>query len=53
MNLTYEEMKERLKSLPEPIVLELLEITSDEIVDRFEDKIEEKIEYLREDLENV
>jgi hypothetical protein len=49
--LTDKEVRDRLKELPEIDLLEILEITSEEIVDRFDDKIEEKEEYFRADLE--
>jgi hypothetical protein len=41
-----------LKQQDEVSILEILEITSDEIVDRFQDKIEENYEHLAEDLED-
>lgn len=41
---------EKLKQLPETDLLELLEIYSDELVDRFPDKIEEKLEFLEREL---
>lgn len=53
MALTHEEIREKLRQLPETDLLEVLEIYSDELVDRFDDKIEEKREQLREDLEDA
>lgn len=44
--LTYEEVLEKLKQLPEIDLLEVLEIYSDELVDRFPDKIEAKYNQL-------
>lgn len=44
--LTYEEVLEQLKKLPETDLLEVLEIYSDELVDRFPDKIEAKYNQL-------
>ena len=41
---------EKLKQLPEIDLLELLEIYSDEIVDRFMDKVEEKMDFLEYEL---
>ena len=51
MILTDKEIKERLKQLSEYDLLEILEIDAEEIVDRFPDKIEEKMSYFIEDLE--
>lgn len=51
MPLTLEDLKDRLRRVPEVDLLELLEITSEELVDRFGDRIDEKIDYLEEDLE--
>jgi hypothetical protein len=50
MTLTSNDVRNRLKNLDEISLLEVLEITSEDIVDRFDDKIEEKIDYLTEDL---
>lgn len=49
--LTLEDVKDRLKQLPETDLLEILEINSEEIVDRFQDKIEDKEDYFITDLE--
>lgn len=49
--MTFKELCGRLKSLPEIDLLEVLEITSDDLVDRFEDFIENKRSYFEEDLE--
>jgi hypothetical protein len=46
MALTFPEVCEELKKLDEQSLLELLEITSDEIVNKFEDKIEDNLEHL-------
>jgi hypothetical protein len=51
MNLTFEELKEKLQRVDEVTLLELLEIRSDDIVDRFEDYIEDKQEYLLKEIE--
>lgn len=39
--MTFPELVEWLKTLDEVTILELLDIQTDEIVDRFEDRIEE------------
>lgn len=49
--LTLTDVKERLKKLDETTLLEILEISSEEIVDRFEDKIEDREEYFINDLD--
>lgn len=51
MSLTLEDIKDKLKTLPEIDLLEVLEISSEDLVDRFSDKIEDKAEYLLNDLE--
>ena len=43
---------ERLKQIDEISLLEILEISSEELVNRFEDKILEKVDYLRMELED-
>jgi len=48
--LTLNELCERLKHIDEISLMEVLEINSDEIVDRFVDKIEERIDDLQLDL---
>jgi hypothetical protein len=50
MSLTFEDVKEKLKKLDEVTLLEILEISSEEIVERFEDKIESKQDYFITDL---
>ena len=40
------ELLEELKKMDETLLLELLEITSSELVDAFLDKIDEKIDYI-------
>ncbi len=52
MALTIEDISERLKRQDEVSLLEILEINSDDIVDRFQDFIEEHAEFLSEDLED-
>ena len=50
-NITFEELKEALKRLDEVTLLELLGIQSDDLVDRFDDVIENKQEYLTKELD--
>ena len=45
MTLTFIEVCEELKKLEETSLLELLDITSDEIVDKFQDKIEDNFDH--------
>lgn len=52
MSTTFQELKEKLKDIDEVSLLEKLEIYSDDIVERFEDKIEEKYEVLIGDFED-
>ncbi len=40
MALTFEDIKNKLKQMDEVSLLEILQIYSEDIVDRFEDKIE-------------
>ena len=49
--LTLPELSEKLKKVDEISLLEVLEITSEDIVDKFQDVIEEKQEELEEELE--
>jgi len=51
MSLTLQEIAEKLKRYDEILLLELLEISADDIVDRFMDIIEEKADFLENDLE--
>jgi|TARA_R110000796_G_scaffold6246_3_gene22441 hypothetical protein len=51
VSLTFEEVKERLAKFDEVTILEVLELNTQEILDRFEDKILENIEVLAEELE--
>ena len=50
MNLTFEELKEKLQRVDEVTLLELLEIRSDDIVERFEDYIEEQQDKLMREI---
>lgn len=47
MELTLDELKERLASLDEVTLMEVLDIHSDELVEAFEDRIEENIDKLK------
>ena len=51
MPLTLEELKEKMKDIDEVSLVEKLEIYSDDIVERFEDRIEDKWEQLIIDFE--
>lgn len=53
MPLTFRDVCDRLKMLPEPVLLEVLDISSEDIVDKFEAVIEERYDYLAEDLEDM
>ena len=46
MSYTYPELLEKLKQEEEVILIEVLGITSEDIVDRFEDLIEDKLDEL-------
>jgi len=49
MTLTFNDLKDRLRTLDEVTLLELLDLKSDDIVDRFEDLIEDKQEQLEKE----
>lgn len=49
MTLTYHELKEKLKYIDEVSLLEILEINSEELVERFSDKIEDRYDELYEE----
>ena len=49
--LTLSDVIEKLKSIDEISLMEILEISSEDLVDRFEDRIENKYDDLREDFE--
>lgn len=48
MSLTFPEICERLEKVDEVLLLELLEISSEDIVAKFQDRIERKIDELEE-----
>ena len=49
MTLTFNDLKDHLKALDEVTLLELLDLKSEDIVDRFEDLIEDKQEQLEKE----
>jgi hypothetical protein len=51
LNITFEELKEALKRLDEITLVELLGLQSDDLVERFDDVIEKKQEYLIKELD--
>lgn len=51
--LTLCDLSEKLKRLDEITLLEVLNITSEDIVERFQDFIEEQADKLVDDLEDV
>ena len=50
MSLTFKDVKNQLSMLDEVLVLEVLDINSTELVERFEDKIEDKLDQIVEGL---
>ena len=50
MSMTFTEVKYQLSMHDEVLVLEILEINSTELVERFEEKIEDKLEQIIEGL---
>ena len=52
MSLTLRDIMERMAKLDEITLLEVLDISSEEIIDRFADKIEDKFEELEIDLDD-
>lgn len=52
MTLTFPELKERLKQLDEVDILEILDITTEDILNHFEDKIEGKFDELIEEFDH-
>ena len=53
MALTFEEVCERLSRIDEVTLLEVLDITSSEIVCKFHDTIEDKLEFLEAEMEDT
>jgi len=52
MTVLYVELAEKLKRLDEITLLEILEISSEDLVERFADTIEEKYDELLEKVED-
>lgn len=52
MSLTFEDVRDRLKNLDEITLLEVLDISSEELVDRFGDRIEDRLIELQLELED-
>lgn len=52
MPLVLSELLEKLKREDEVYLLELLNITSEDIIDRFHDLVEERMDYLEELLDD-
>jgi hypothetical protein len=50
--LTIPDICDKLKRLDEVTILELLEVNSEEIVNRFQDRIEDMADYLEEVLDD-
>lgn len=51
--MTLHDLMERLKQVEEVTLMELLEVSSTELVDRFIDKIEEKFEVLENEVDDT
>jgi hypothetical protein len=49
--MTFKDLCDKLKQLPEIDLLEVLEISSEDLVDRFEDFVDQKRDYLEDELE--
>ncbi len=50
MNLTLAELKEKLMQFDEIDLIELLNLTSEDILERFEDIVEDKFETLQKEI---
>jgi hypothetical protein len=51
--MTLHDLTEKLKKVEEVTLMEILEISSEELVDRFLDKIEEKFDVLEIDFDDT
>jgi hypothetical protein len=51
MSVTFNDILEKLKQMDEVSLLELLDLRSEDIVDRFMDHIEDMVEKLEKELE--
>ena len=52
MQRTFQELCEDLKKFDETTLLELLDISSEELIDKFQDKIEENLDRLLKETDN-
>ena len=52
MTTTFVELKDKLKMLDEITLMELLSLTAEDLVDRFDDIIEEKYDTLLQSVED-
>ena len=50
MNLTLVELKEKIMQFDELDLIELLDLTSEDILERFEDIVEDKFEILQKEI---
>ena len=50
---TVRDIIEKLRYYDEITVMEMLEITSDDLVERFEDRVEDRYEYLAREMEEL
>lgn len=50
MTMTTKDLKDKLIQLDEISVMELLDLSSEDLVDRFEDKIQSRADYLESEL---
>tara|TARA_R110002126_G_scaffold118405_3_gene258481 strand:- start:3420 stop:3596 length:177 start_codon:yes stop_codon:yes gene_type:complete len=50
---TLEEIKEKLKQLDEVTLMETLEITSEDLINKFSDRIEKRIDLLENDFDDT
>ncbi len=51
MAVTFEELRDKLRQVDEISLLEILDISSEELVERFQDRIEDRMEELESDFE--
>ena len=52
MAITFTELREKLKQIDEISLLEILNISSEDLVERFSDVIEDKYEILKEEFQD-
>lgn len=52
MTITFEELKERLKTLDEITLLEVLNLSSEDLVETFESRIEARMDEFMHEFEN-